>query len=837
VEESSRESEHETTIESSPTREKSNAASSSKKKNRPPTDDIFQGSISRPHSVTESTCSVSKEKSTTIHSQPIDQLRYLERNLSLMTGTPMRTPKSFLTPGKETTLNFGQGTAAERASHHIEPTKITSAAQPPPTLLKPLSPSPPSQSMIRGNGPVAWAKKALSGNLQGSKETVAPSHKREPKALVPRATTEESEYESSKDQRRLRGSDPGMRVRIPESSPRKLSRSLYDDTQRQRKLLELEHDKKFPRKDPLSTISQEDDLASLTELAQALNFLEEQDGANSPFKSNSAKRESSSNLWSQKRTAASESTREASTRKNLENVDVAAPNTNQAAKNEGMKVEDKKYRLSGICQKPQSASSEATSGFTSTPTRILISKSPVTPLSQTNQQRVPRISPVKRPASPSTKFSALLAKFDNPDPQIAPENSPSKHPKKPFNDFLAANDQKCVDSPKYGLVAPYTTNPPSPTKSQRSGKSAITPQSRPSSLISSRKLLFDAALDFSRRISAAPPNTANTSPEDATSSKRQTSMTEPPPLGCRKSPCPLEGTCPSEANTPDSPNEGVDCENAKEFQDEPCSSLDCSVLTSSDHVIEHATASAMKMPALFQSPISLEIAANSLPVDPTEVATFDGPSGALNLNRLPIGLGSSKDELDRPKSSPSLAEKASFVHPDSPFKDVFTASRPMNPTVSPPLPGRSNSVLYTQIRILQKQLAAKTEEVQQLRKQLEARSSLDIGTLSEQLREAKKEIQHWKSRAEIAEKQVELFTKLPLRPKSRQPSGELSAKSSHRVLERSSTEGARYPGEAAEMAARIRKALYGMDGAGSPPRWSSEESTDTVIREPINGSD
>jgi hypothetical protein len=207
------------------------------------------------------------------------------------------------------------------------------------------------------------------------------------------------------------------------------------------------------------------------------------------------------------------------------------------------------------------------------------------------------------------------------------------------------------------------------------------------------------------------------------------------------------------------------------------------------------------------------------------------------LNRLPITFGSSGDELNRPKSSPSLAGKANFVHPDSPFKDIFTASSPMNPTVSPPLPGRSNSVLYAQIRILQKQLAAKTEEVRQLRKQLEARSSLDIGTLSEQLREAKKEIQHWKSRAEIAEKQVELFTKLPLRPKSRQPSGELSAKSSQRVFERSSTEGAKYPGEAAELAARIRKALHGMDGAGSPPRWSSEESTDTVIREPINGSD
>jgi hypothetical protein len=103
------------------------------------------------------------------------------------------------------------------------------------------------------------------------------------------------------------------------------------------------------------------------------------------------------------------------------------------------------------------------------------------------------------------------------------------------------------------------------------------------------------------------------------------------------------------------------------------------------------------------------------------------------------------------------------------------------------------------------------------------------------LRETKKETEHWKSRAEVAEKQVEMFTKLTFRPKSRQNSGELSAKSSrNRVIARSSTG---YPGEAAEMAARIRKALHGMDGASSPPRWSSEESCDTVIREPIDGSE
>jgi hypothetical protein len=100
------------------------------------------------------------------------------------------------------------------------------------------------------------------------------------------------------------------------------------------------------------------------------------------------------------------------------------------------------------------------------------------------------------------------------------------------------------------------------------------------------------------------------------------------------------------------------------------------------------------------------------------------------------------------------------------------------------------------------------------------------------LREAKREIQFWKTRAEVAEKQIENFTKLPSREGSRQASKDLSSKSSL-VLTRASTG---YAGEAGDMAARIRKALHGMDGTESPAPWSSEESSHTVIREGIQGS-
>lgn len=69
---------------------------------------------------------------------------------------------------------------------------------------------------------------------------------------------------------------------------------------------------------------------------------------------------------------------------------------------------------------------------------------------------------------------------------------------------------------------------------------------------------------------------------------------------------------------------------------------------------------------------------------------------------------------------------------------------------------RNISVLHGQIQALQQQLNAKTEEVRQLKQQLEARSNPDVGTLAESIMAARREIQLWKSRAELLEKQVEM---------------------------------------------------------------------------------
>ncbi|KAI1262114.1 hypothetical protein F5Y18DRAFT_160424 [Xylariaceae sp. FL1019] len=65
--------------------------------------------------------------------------------------------------------------------------------------------------------------------------------------------------------------------------------------------------------------------------------------------------------------------------------------------------------------------------------------------------------------------------------------------------------------------------------------------------------------------------------------------------------------------------------------------------------------------------------------------------------------------------------------------------------------------LYAQIRALQRLVEFRNEEVSQLRRQLETQSQMDIGTLSEQLREAKRECAMWRKRAESAERRCKVL--------------------------------------------------------------------------------
>jgi len=108
---------------------------------------------------------------------------------------------------------------------------------------------------------------------------------------------------------------------------------------------------------------------------------------------------------------------------------------------------------------------------------------------------------------------------------------------------------------------------------------------------------------------------------------------------------------------------------------------------------------------------------------------------------------------------------------------------------------------------------------------------LDVGTLSEQLREARKEVQIWMSRAEIAEKQIEFMARLSSRV-NRQNSGNSTSLTRPDLSDQSSTK------ISDDLATRSRISHHGMDGTISNQLWSSEESTDTVLRDiAVTGSE
>lgn len=109
--------------------------------------------------------------------------------------------------------------------------------------------------------------------------------------------------------------------------------------------------------------------------------------------------------------------------------------------------------------------------------------------------------------------------------------------------------------------------------------------------------------------------------------------------------------------------------------------------------------------------------------------------------------------LARPTSSPSPMQELGPY----PVMDIVSTTQVSRP--------RSATILYSQIRNLQRQLNAKTDEAAQLRRQLEAQKDSDIGTVSEQLRQATRDVAMWKDRAETAERRVKVFEKFTVKLK------------------------------------------------------------------------
>ncbi|KAF5628737.1 Rho-GTPase-activating 6 [Fusarium sp. NRRL 25303] len=145
--------------------------------------------------------------------------------------------------------------------------------------------------------------------------------------------------------------------------------------------------------------------------------------------------------------------------------------------------------------------------------------------------------------------------------------------------------------------------------------------------------------------------------------------------------------------------------------------------------------------------------------------------------RKPVpGSRGKEASLENPRSlgtmmpypeQPPIAQHLNLIRPASSASNTQYGADPSVPqNISTPFqrPG-STTTLHAQIRSLQRQLDLKTEEAVHLRRQLEVQGDADVGTLSQQLREAKREAQTWRERAESAERRIKVFERFTARLK------------------------------------------------------------------------
>ncbi|KAG5802992.1 hypothetical protein H9Q74_012490 [Fusarium xylarioides] len=144
--------------------------------------------------------------------------------------------------------------------------------------------------------------------------------------------------------------------------------------------------------------------------------------------------------------------------------------------------------------------------------------------------------------------------------------------------------------------------------------------------------------------------------------------------------------------------------------------------------------------------------------------------------RKPVpGSRGKEASLENPRSlgtmmpypeQPPIAQHLNLIRPASSASNTQYGADPSVPHVSTPFqrPG-STTTLHAQIRSLQRQLDLKAEEAVHLRRQLEVQGDADVGTLSQQLREAKREAQTWRERAESAERRIKVFERFTARLK------------------------------------------------------------------------
>ncbi|KAH6680224.1 hypothetical protein B0J14DRAFT_260413 [Halenospora varia] len=616
------------------------------------------------------------------------------------------------------------------------------------------------------------SREAQAASSLSLKKTRGPQEPLQPSAIQPNIPIKAPSippkfHQSYGAFRRASASEPGRPRELRVPPPRRPSKSFQGGNNGTAHLM-AHH---FTR-DPLDRVSHEEDMASLAALAEILESTGILSGTDSPSKLDD-NRDNNGRSTTNEYSGTNENDTRLEARYPAQDRQVDAPTFRQEKSDNssaGKRIEPAQSSESRGAATPRKFQT-----IRATMERQIVGKGePKTPQTRSKLTSPSKLPPVFQKLEEDIKsrgqsggsVKALAAKFANFNETASETGSQSpvkRSPQKP----LSEEARNVFESPrKESIVARYTTNSPSPNKLQKS-----TPQSK-------RKPLSFNPADKQNEVPTGSPTKAATPRRLLISSIGDTR--------------PLRQVAKS--------------------AEEPTN-------TSGTYSVNSINPYAVSLRSVELSSLP--------PADAPLMESFDGPSKSFNhgksLPRAEQPPFAQHIQFSRPASIAGGTEAEESIRANS-STNIFVSSVLGRQTISPIF--RSNSVLHTQIRSMQLQIEKKNEEIRRLKQQLDARGNFDIGTLSEHLRQAKREIQTWKTRAELAEKQVEILSQLPQsRSNSIRTNKNSFLQSNHDRVQRSSTQYNESPTRPSEGG----RSVHGMDGAGGS-HWGSDDSNDTVIR-------
>lgn len=331
----------------------------------------------------------------------------------------------------------------------------------------------------------------------------------------------------------------------------------------------------------------------------------------------------------------------------------------------------------------------------------------------------------------SQKMLELLAKFDNVSESqeiFKKTDTPSltQHNPSPVETQSSGNQIKDR------LLASYTTNSSSPSKSRMSHRSDATLKKTPSLHHSENMTIANSNTPYDRSIGPKMQTGESAINKKIISKPRETKIISSP---FNSNPCsfPLRSVKSS-------------VENLSTAIPEPC--VKVSSTLSSPQSDGHSSAESHLLTLLTNAKSSRK-AKGLLPKL--------NPQRSPTRNTQNILQNSSTETLQRSYNDKhptlrclSTEDLVDLIHINSEPQGASRTHKNQSPTIND-TSCRPSSLLYDQIRSLQRQLNRKYEDIQIIRQQISVRQNIIISSLAEQLRDSEKLVKFWQGRAQLYE--------------------------------------------------------------------------------------